>query len=128
MTSGVTVDAGFSIAGAGFVQEAKSQAGYREQPKKNRPFFVRLRTTSPGSAFLSGLAKQVGHFIFKDGSGSLFVVLHSGKPEQAMNFPNLPRFITMGFPHFGQISSVFSSTFCDSTLSYFSSRCFANGS
>src|SRR3989344_5844795 len=104
-------------------QATKSHLGHLEQPKKYLPFFERRLTTSPGSSFLSGEVKQVGHFILSEGSGSLFVVLHSGKPEQAINRPNLPRLITMGLPQFGQTSSVFSSTFCETTLSYFSSKC-----
>jgi hypothetical protein len=38
------------------------------------------------------------------------LVLHSGYPEHAMNRPKRPRLMTMGRPHFSQVSSVVSSS------------------
>src|SRR3989338_7525277 len=92
----------------GSVHEIKSHFGHFEHPKKYLPFLERRLTTSPGSPFLSGDSAHVGHIILSEGSGILFVVLQSGKPEQAMNRPNLPLFMTIGLPQFGQTSSVFS--------------------
>src|SRR3989338_9824000 len=73
---------------------------------------------------------HLGHFIPISLAGFLIglAVLHSGKPEQAINFPNLPGLIIIGFPQFGQTSSVFSSIFFFSTSVSFLSRFSWNGS
>ena len=47
----------------------------------------------------------LGHFA----RGMLFVLWHSGNPEQAKKYPKRPSFFTMGRPHFSHFSSVASS-------------------
>src|SRR3989344_2175785 len=119
-----------SFSFPGNVQEMKSQFGYCEQPKNHLPFLLRRRITSPGlsRAAGSGDARHLGHFMLSGVSGIFLVNLQSGKPEQAINLPNRPRFISKSFPHSRHCSPVFSSVFWDFTVSYFSSKCFAKGS
>src|SRR3989344_2908967 len=95
----------------------KSQFGQREQPKNHLPFLLLRRITLPST--------HLGHFMLRGVSGIFLVNLQSGKPEQAINLPNRPRFISKSFPHSGHCSPVFSSVFWGFTVSYFLSSSFS---